>query len=49
VIVGHVAGFPVEETLIQFAPAGAALLTAVGLAVQTQLRRVRRRLRPGDE
>ena len=47
-IVGHVAGFPVEETVLQFAPAGAAILTAVGLAAQTKLRRLRRRLRRAD-
>jgi len=45
VIVGHVAGFPVEETVLQFAPAGAAILTAVGIAVQTKLRSLRRRVR----
>jgi len=45
VIVGHVAGFPVEETVLQLAPAGAAILAAMGIAVQTKLRRLRERLR----
>jgi hypothetical protein len=48
VIVGHVAGFPVEETVLQFAPAGAAILTAVGIVAQTKLRRLRARLRRTD-
>ena len=47
-IVGHVGGFPVEETVLQFAPAGAAILTAVGLAAQMKLRRLRERLRRTD-
>jgi hypothetical protein len=48
VIVGHVAGFPVEETVLLFAPAGAAILTAVGFAAQTKLRSLRRRLRRSE-
>ena len=47
-IVAHIVGFPVEETVLQFAPAGAAILTAVGLAAQTKLRRLRERLRRTD-
>ena len=47
-IIGHVAGFPVEETVLQFAPAGAAILTAVGIAAQTKLRSWRRRLRRSE-
>ena len=47
-IVGHVAGFPVEETVLQLAPAGAAIVAAVGIAAQTKLRRLRERLRRSE-
>ncbi len=42
VIVGHVLGIPVEESVLQLAPAGAAILTAVGIAVRTTLDRLTR-------
>jgi len=45
VTLAHVAGFPLEETLLQFAPAGAAIVTAAAIIGQTKLRRLRQRLR----
>ncbi len=44
-IVGHIIGIPVEETVLQFAPGGAAIVTAVAIAGRTGLGRLRRRLR----
>ena len=44
-IVAHVMGLPLEESIIQFAPAGVAVVTAVGLVGRTSLGRLRRRLR----
>jgi hypothetical protein len=43
VTVAHVAGFPLEEGLLQLAPAGAALLAAAAIAGRTTLDRLRRR------
>jgi hypothetical protein len=40
-IVAHVLGLPVEESVLQLAPAGAAILTAVTIAVRTTLDRLR--------
>jgi hypothetical protein len=45
VIVAHVAGFPLEETVAQFAPVGAVAVTVGVVAVQTQIGRVRSQLR----
>jgi hypothetical protein len=45
VIVGHIIGIPVEESVLQFAPAGAAIVTAVAIVGRTGLDRLRRRLR----
>jgi hypothetical protein len=42
VIVGHVFGIPVEESVLQLAPAGAAIATALAIAARTSLRRLRR-------
>ena len=47
-IVGHVMGLPVEESVLALAPAGAATVTAVALAARTTLDRLRRR-RDGSE
>lgn len=44
-IVGHVMGLPVEESVLQLAPAGAAVVTALAVAGRVQLDRLRRRLR----
>ena len=43
-IVAHVTGVPVEETILQFAPAGAALVTAFAIAARASLARLLRRL-----
>jgi len=45
VIVAHVMGIPVEESVLQLAPAGAAMATAVAMAGRIRLGRLRRRLR----
>jgi len=45
VIVAHVMGIPVEESVLQLAPAGAAVVTAVAIAGRASLGRLRRRLR----
>jgi hypothetical protein len=45
---GHVAGLPLEETVLQLAPAGAAALAASAIAVRAWLGRLRARLRPDD-
>jgi hypothetical protein len=42
VIVGHILGLPVEESVLQLAPAGAAIGTALAMAVRGSLSRLRR-------
>jgi hypothetical protein len=42
VIVAHVMGLPIEESVLQLAPAGAALVTAVAIAGRATLCRLRR-------
>jgi hypothetical protein len=44
-IVAHVIGVPVEESVLQLVPAGAAMVTAVAIAGRASLGRLRRRLR----
>ncbi len=44
-IVAHVMGLPIEESVLQLAPAGAAMATAVAIAGRASLGRLRRRLR----
>ena len=44
-IVGHITGIPVEETVLQFAPAGAAIVTAIAIAGRMTVEGIRRRLR----
>ena len=44
-IVAHITGIPVEESVMQLAPAGAAIVTAVAIAGRMRLDRIRRRLR----
>jgi hypothetical protein len=44
-IVAHVAGIPLEETLVQLAPAGAATVAALAIAGRTTLGRLQRRFR----
>ena len=43
-IVGHVMGIPVEEGVLQLAPVGATVITAVAIAGRATLARLRRRL-----
>jgi hypothetical protein len=43
VIVAHIIGIPVEETVLQLVPAGVAMVTAVWITGRTSLRRLRRR------
>jgi len=43
-MLAHIMGIPLEESVLQLAPAGAALATAVAVAGRTGLRRLRRRL-----
>jgi hypothetical protein len=44
-MVAHVLGLPVEEGVLQLAPAGAAMATIAALAGRTALGRLRLRLR----
>jgi hypothetical protein len=46
VIVAHVLGLPVEESVVQLAPAGAAIVTAATIAARTTLHRLRPNGRP---
>ena len=43
-ILAHIMGIPVEESVLQLTPAGAAIVTAVAIAGRTTLGRLRRRL-----
>jgi hypothetical protein len=42
VIVAHIMGIPVEESVLQLVPAGAVILTAVAVAGRATLGRLRR-------
>jgi len=42
-IVGHVMGLPVEESVVQLAPAAAVTLTTFAIAGRALLTRLRRR------
>jgi hypothetical protein len=42
VIVGHIAGIPVEESLLQLAPVAAVIATALAVTVRTSIGRLRR-------
>jgi protein required for attachment to host cells len=44
-MLAHIVGIPVEESVLQLMPAGAAIATAVVIAGRTTLGRLRRRLR----
>ena len=44
-IVAHIMGLPIEESVLQLAPAVAAMMTAVAIAGRAGLGRLRRRLR----
>ena len=43
-IIAHIMGIPVEETVLQFAGIGAVTVTAVAIAGRVSLGRLRRRL-----
>jgi hypothetical protein len=43
VIVAHVLGLPIEESVLQLAPAGAAIVTAAMIAGRAALDRLRHR------
>jgi hypothetical protein len=43
VTVAHIMGIPVEESVLQFAPAGAVILSALSVTARTTLKRLRRR------
>jgi hypothetical protein len=47
VIVAHIMGIPVEESISQIAPAAAAMLAAAGLVGREAVERVRRLRRRG--
>jgi hypothetical protein len=42
-MLGHIMGMPVEETVLQFAPAGAVTVTAFAITGRRLLSRLRRR------
>jgi hypothetical protein len=44
VTLAHILGLPVEESILQLAPAGAAIVAAMAFAGRTTLGRLRRRL-----
>jgi hypothetical protein len=44
-ILAHIMGIPIEENVLQLAPAGAAIATAFTIAVRTTLDRLRRSVR----
>ena len=44
-ILGHSMGIPVEESVLQFAPAGAVTVTAFAIAGRSRLSRLLTRLR----
>jgi hypothetical protein len=44
-MLAHVMGIPIEESVLQLAPAGAAMVTAVAIVGRASLGRLRRRLR----
>jgi hypothetical protein len=43
VILGHVMGLPIEESVVQLMPAGAVTVTAFAIAGRRLLTRLRRR------
>ena len=46
-VIAHIMGLPVEESVLQLVPAGAAMMTLVAVASQNALDRMRRR--PGTD
>jgi hypothetical protein len=47
-VIAHVGGMPLEETVLQLAPAGAATAAAAAVAVRAMLGRLLARLRDGN-
>jgi hypothetical protein len=45
-VIAHIMGLPVEESVLQLLPAGAAMMTLVAVAGRNALDRIRRR--PGS-
>jgi uncharacterized membrane protein AbrB (regulator of aidB expression) len=45
VILAHIIGIPVEETVLQFAPAGVATVAAFAIAGRTRLGRLLTRIK----
>ena len=45
-MIAHIVGLPVDESVLQLVPAGAAMMTLVAVASQNALDRMRRR--PGS-
>jgi hypothetical protein len=48
-MIAHIMGLPVEETVLQLMPAGAALVTAVWILGRTSLGRLRHTRKARDE
>jgi hypothetical protein len=46
-VIAHIMGLPIEESLLQLAPVGAATVTAVAVAGRAALACLRRRLGHG--
>jgi hypothetical protein len=42
-VIAHIMGLPVEESVLQLVPAGAAMMTVVAVASRKALDRIRRR------
>jgi len=42
-VIAHILGLPVEESVLQLVPAGAAMMTLVAVAGRNALTRMRRR------
>jgi uncharacterized membrane protein AbrB (regulator of aidB expression) len=43
-VIAHVMGLPLEESVLQLAPAGAAVVAAVAVAARASIERLRQRL-----
>ena len=44
-MIAHIMGLPIEESVVQLAPFGAAMMSVVAIAARTKLNSLRRRLR----
>jgi hypothetical protein len=43
-VIAHIMGLPIEESVLQLAPVGAAMLSVVAIASRPAIDRLRRRL-----